>query len=401
MIVSTSTRTDAQPATGNPIGYPFDPIPKLALDLVEQGAISRTDYLVLVELIRFRRLYRGSCWTTKKIIAQALGITTKTVQRSYRHLSDAGLIRMAEVAVPDPDEPRNRTGFRIHFLFLDAIRPAGPEDRRPPAARTKPACTPATHACTLVGGEDTHVLPPQDANVLPPEDTHVPQYSKDLRPSDGRNLNDDNQTEHTCMSSSFNPSHPEGKPDEGDELFSQAAEVAQTLPDLTRHRVADWVKQYGLALATWAVVLLARLLSHPDPKRRPATAQYAEKPLRKWRSWCGELKPEELPADTRKSVLAGIEADVRTQTRLCGSPAGIRSPALFNPAVILARMKAVGWRLVGVGDGQVKWEEIPDCGVCVWQMIPSELRELITAHKADLKAYVLGHAGKGVSRAGP
>ena len=152
MNVATPTRTHAQPSTGNPLGYPFDPIPKRALDLVEQGTISRTDYLVLVELLRFRRVYRGSCWTSKKTIATALGISTKTVQRSYRRLSDAGLIRMAEVAVPDPDEPRNRTGFRIHFLFVDAIRPAGPEDRRPPAARMKPAGTPAKQACTSGGG---------------------------------------------------------------------------------------------------------------------------------------------------------------------------------------------------------------------------------------------------------
>ena len=216
------------------------------------------------------------------------------------------------------------------------------------------------------------------------------------------NLDDDNKTEHPCMSSSsFNPSNPEGKPDEVAELFSRAAEVAKTIPDLTRLRVADWVRQYGVALATWAVVLLARLLSHPDPKRRPGTAQYADKPLRKWRSWCGEMKLEELPADTRDSVLGGVQADVRTQTRLCGSPAGIRSPALFNPATVLARLKAIGWRLVGVGNGQVKWEEIPDAGACAWERIPSDLHELIQAHKAELKAHVLGEAGKGVSRAVP
>ena len=410
MNVANPTRTHALPAIGNPIGYPFDPIPKRALELVEQGTITRTDYLVLVELLKFRRLYRGSCWTTKKTIAQALGITTKTVQRSYRRLSDAGLIRMAQVAVPDSDEPRNRTGFRIHFLFIDAIRPAGPEDRRPPAARTKPAGTPAKQACILGGGEDMGVLPPRDTNVLspqdthvlPPEDTDVPQCSKDLRPSDRRNLDDDNKTEHPCMSSSSsNPSHHKDEPDKVDELFRRAAEVAQTIPDLTRLCVADWVRQYGLALATWAVVLLARLLSHPDPQRRPGTAHYAEKPLRKWRSWCGEIKPEDLPADTRDSVLGGVQADVQTQTRLCGSPAGNRSPALFNAATVLARMKTVGWRLVGVGNGQVQWEEIPDSGACAWESIPSDLRELIKAHKAELKAHVLVQAGKGVSRAVP
>jgi hypothetical protein len=410
MNVATSTHTDARPSTGNQIGYPFDPLPKLALDLVEQGTITRTDYLVLVELLKFRRLYRGSCWTSKTTIAQALGITTKTVQRSYRRLSDAGLIRTAEVAVPDPDEPRNRTGFRIHFLFIDAIRPAGPEDRRPPWGRTKQASISPKQACISGPGEDTHVLPPQDTHVLPPGDTNVPppgdtnvpQCSKDLRPSDGRILDDDNQTEHPRMSSSsFNPSNPEGEPDKVDDLFRRAAEVARTIPDLTRLRVADWVRQYGLALATWAVVLLARLLSHPDPQRRPATAQYAEKPLRKWRSWCGERKPEELPADSRESVLAGVQSDVQTQTRLCGSPAGIRSPARFDPATVLARMKAVGWRLAAVGNGQVKWEEIPDAGACAWAKIPSELRELVNAHKAELKASVLGQAGKGACRGGP
>ena len=165
----------------------------------------------------------------------------------------------------------------------------------------------------------------------PPRTPMSPKCSKDLRPSDRRNLDDDNKTEHPCMSSSSsNPSHHKDEPDKVDELFRRAAEVAQTIPDLTRLCVADWVRQYGLALATWAVVLLARLLSHPDPQRRPGTAHYAEKPLRKWRSWCGEIKPEDLPADTRDSVLAASRPTCKRKPACADRRRATWSPAPFN-----------------------------------------------------------------------
>ena len=174
--MTTQTRTDTQALTrpsDRRIDYSFDAVPKQARELLEQGQISRTDYAVLIELLKFQKAFRGSCWTTKSKIAEALGISTKTVQRSYRALSDAGLIRMSEVARPgfeDPDEPKNRTGYRIHFLFVDTMHPAGPEDRRPPADRQTQACS--------SGGEDTNVLPPQDTNVLPPRTPMSPNIRR-------------------------------------------------------------------------------------------------------------------------------------------------------------------------------------------------------------------------------
>ena len=66
--MTTQTRTDTQASTrpsDRRIDYSFDAVPKQARELLEQGQISRTDYAVLIELLKFQKAFRGSCWTTK------------------------------------------------------------------------------------------------------------------------------------------------------------------------------------------------------------------------------------------------------------------------------------------------------------------------------------------------
>ena len=122
------------------------------------------DQAVLVELLRWRNQYRHSCWVTKDIIARNLQCSDRTVQRSLRRLEDAGLIRPAVVSPPghpDPDDPRNRTGWRIHFPWLNPNpSPLGPApDRRTNDRRRKPADARRTE--TLLSPPPPTFLSPQ------------------------------------------------------------------------------------------------------------------------------------------------------------------------------------------------------------------------------------------------
>jgi hypothetical protein len=62
----------------------------------------------------------------------------------------------------------------------------------------------------------------------------------------------------------------------------------------------------------------------------------------------------------------------------------------FDPAVCLARMACSGWELVAIGPDRVKWSEMADRPASLWRVIPGDLRGEVAAHKAELKAYVLG-----------
>jgi hypothetical protein len=170
--VNSGTDPAATQTPVRSLGYPFDPIPREARALLEQGRIPPIDYVVLGELLSFRRAFRDSCWVSKAVLAKRLGITTRTVQRSLRRLGEAGLIRQDWVAVPDPDEERNRTGWRIFFLFIDPHRgPLGAQpDRRSPVERCKhpPSLPVPPDNCP---GEDTAVSP----DSCPGEDTAVSQ----------------------------------------------------------------------------------------------------------------------------------------------------------------------------------------------------------------------------------
>ena len=154
----------ARPATNVPsaLGYKFTAVPDSLLDLIHLHAhldvppresdpakererrrmlddrLKRIDADVLGEIIGWKKLFRASAWVKKETIAKALGVSVKTVQRSFRRLEIHGFIAQVRVPKPDPDQPKNRTGWRIHFLFVeltDTPEPIPATDRRTPSER--------------------------------------------------------------------------------------------------------------------------------------------------------------------------------------------------------------------------------------------------------------------------
>lgn len=57
-------------------------------------------------------------------------------------------------------------------------------------------------------------------------------------------------------------------------------------------------------------------------------------------------------------------------------------------------MACSGWELVTVGPDRVKWSEKPGWSACLWKQVPSDLRQQVEEHKAELKAYVLKRASE-------
>jgi hypothetical protein len=70
------------------------------------------------------------------------------------------------------------------------------------------------------------------------------------------------------------------------------------------------------------------------------------------------------------------------------------SPRPFDPAACLARLEGAGWTIVPRGPDQVVKVEIRDRGAPLWEGLPSELRQQVESHKAELKAYVLNRAAE-------
>jgi hypothetical protein len=137
----TAATTETGPASDRRIPYAFDPTPKLVRQLRREKKLKRGDAEVLGVLLSFRRAFRDSCWCSVPKIAAELGISERTVQYALARLEAAGVIRQVRVAgpnQPDPDEPRNRTGWRVYFLFITERTdlPPGP-DRRPPEERRR------------------------------------------------------------------------------------------------------------------------------------------------------------------------------------------------------------------------------------------------------------------------
>ncbi len=144
ICVSTARhRTDEQPEQipqGQPIGYTFDPIPSA---IRGDRRIKPIDQMVLAILISFAIWRRDSCWAAVATIAARLPAlrigprgfvvaSHRTVQRSLERLKTAGYIRHQRVAKPDPDDPRNMTGWRFFFEFAPVACPAPSPDSRMP-----------------------------------------------------------------------------------------------------------------------------------------------------------------------------------------------------------------------------------------------------------------------------
>jgi hypothetical protein len=119
--------------------HAFAPIPCFVLDLIHQRdekgrrKILPIDFTVLAILLRYRTRLKNSCWTTVARIAGELDCCERTVQRSLKRLKDAKVIRHVQVAPHgemDPDEPRNRTGWRFYFVWLDDKEAVSPPPRQ-------------------------------------------------------------------------------------------------------------------------------------------------------------------------------------------------------------------------------------------------------------------------------
>lgn len=169
---------------GEPLGYAYDPIPRTVEERIRAGTLKAIDERVLKQLLRFRKAFRNSCWTTKKFVARELGITEKTVQRSFLRLGtpvadEPPLIEQVAVPKPDPDEPANRTGWRIYLnLTSDTPTGHGPgPDRRPNVERRKWVRVDRREGQMALpldpAREDTRALPPQGfpAEMSPPSGT--------------------------------------------------------------------------------------------------------------------------------------------------------------------------------------------------------------------------------------
>jgi hypothetical protein len=110
---------------GQPVGYAFDPVPKSLRRDPRLKLIDRTIVAILISLAIWRR---DSCWTSMRYLASQVPairrgkfarsfISAKTAQRSIKRLMTFGYLRREAVPVPDPDDPRNATGFRYYFLW--------------------------------------------------------------------------------------------------------------------------------------------------------------------------------------------------------------------------------------------------------------------------------------------
>lgn len=146
---STMTTTTRPPTDDRKLGWRFrTPRPRFVDALIRDKKLSRIDGDVLGVLLDRRTYFKDSAWCCKTTIAEELKCSERTVQRSLERLGAQRVIRQAEVGppgTPDPDEPMNKTGWRIYFLWITKRSDFGPEpDRRPPDQRTKMSSPPRT-----------------------------------------------------------------------------------------------------------------------------------------------------------------------------------------------------------------------------------------------------------------
>jgi hypothetical protein len=152
------------------------------------------------------------------------------------------------------------------------------------------------------------------------------------------------------------------------------AAAAAAIPEASQQWVRSFLRdcgEYGLDLAL-LVVAWVRIQRAEKPSR------YARVALS---GWLNQLRAGE-------KTLEDVQAEVRGRAGTRGSP------RRFEASVCLARMACEGWELVPLGPDLVKWSEIVGRPSAEWRHVPSDLREEIEAHKAELKAYVLSRAAE-------
>ena len=128
------------PASGR-LGYSFDAVPRR---IRRNPRLKALDAQVVAILIGFAVWRRDSCWASVASISSRLpairpgrsgsrSACDRTVQRSIERLKAEGELRHERVPKPDPDDPRNRTGWRFYFNFIPIQSP----NLSPPGEVTK------------------------------------------------------------------------------------------------------------------------------------------------------------------------------------------------------------------------------------------------------------------------
>ncbi len=223
MSATPSARANPGTKTSTPkrrLPYAFDAPPKILHDLIRQKVLKGRDQAVLIELLRWRNQFRHSCWATKDIIARNLQCSARTVQRSLDRLQAAGLIRQAMVSPPghpDPDDPRNHTGWRIFFPWLNPNpSPLGSApDRRPNDRRRKPAD--ARQPETVLSPPPATLLTPRGETKMTPKTSLEINQDGNQTTTTRRDAGAQGATDiHACEESSSSfaplPSDPEPRP---------------------------------------------------------------------------------------------------------------------------------------------------------------------------------------------
>jgi Helix-turn-helix domain len=118
---TTDTSPSQDQSRSREIGYPFVPTPRIAIEKVLTGEIDARALVLLIVLLRWGTKYNSSCWVSIKKLSRETGKSEATVHRYLASLREAGLIRHVAVPRPDPDDPRNQTGWRFYFLWIDGV----------------------------------------------------------------------------------------------------------------------------------------------------------------------------------------------------------------------------------------------------------------------------------------
>ena len=345
-MTSAAARTSTRPSTDRKLPYAFEPTPRLIRLLRRSGKLKAADAEVLGILLDYRRLFPDSCWCSKQTIARELDISERSVQYALERLAKAGVIHQVQVSgpgQPDPSEPRNRTGWRIYFLFITNRRDLGPgPDRRPPAERKR-----LDDACND---------PPEMRQLF--ASSPAAEMRQDPAPPDGARFCFESQTEASLDFTTTTPGdsagivapEPESSsfsaslPDEDPEPESPVAEAFPTVParqipaaaavagaaeapaelvqaaaEVIPGASPEWLRgllsdcgQHGLALALLAIAWVKARLEHPKPNMRPTSPRgYAKSAVNGslgkpgWRS----------RLDSGQTTLTDIAAEVRASPR--------------------------------------------------------------------------------------
>lgn len=102
------------------VGYPFAAIPAELIGRIKPGPLQ-----LLSRLLCLRQPSGPWCWASNARLAEWLGISDRQIREQGKQLIKAGVVARHRVPNPDPDDPRNQTGWRWEFTGLSQIDAEG------------------------------------------------------------------------------------------------------------------------------------------------------------------------------------------------------------------------------------------------------------------------------------